>query len=226
MKICGAVQRVVVPEPFPPRTGAVRTGGSLLKQSENGRRPAKTAINYNTHRRHNMAVLQKPTSEGLFGLFDIDQTELPPAGSWPATVLDVRDKMGVERKKFNEDGTEIVDLTAFLFGYRGPDGRAWRIDTRPMRVSGHPKSSLFRFLTSLLGHPPAYGWDYCTLRGTKCLRNVVHATSESTGTVYARVEHAAPLPDFGAWSQPSAEPKPASPPEIRLVDDEPEEIPF
>lgn len=173
-----------------------------------------------------MAILPKPQSDGPFGLFDLSYDQLPPAGTWPATILDIRDRFGVERKKYLEESTEIVDLTAFLFGFRTPDGRTWKIDTRPMRISGHPKSALYKFLSSLLGRAPDYGWDYLALKGTKCLLTVSHATAEGGGNIYARVDHAVPLPDYGTWNQPAAAPKSAPPPEIPLADDDDGVIPF
>lgn len=182
-----------------------------------------------------MAILQKPKEEAQYGLFELDGQELPPAGTYPAVVLDIRDRMGVERTKFKSAETETVDLTAFLFGYRTGDGKGWKIDTRPMKISGHPKSALYKFLFSLLGRAPEYGWDYMALKGAKCLLTVAHAQSEG-GTVYAKVDHAVPLPDFGGWGTqpaapapapaPAAAPKPPAPPEIRIADDDNEEIPF
>lgn len=166
-----------------------------------------------------MAVLQKPEETAQFGLFDIDRSELPPAGTYPAVILDVRDRMGVERKKYKTEETEVVDLTAFLFGFRTKDGRAWKIDTRPMKISGHSKSALFKFLSSLLGQPPKYGWDYCELKGTKCLLSVVHAVPEGGGEVYAKVDHAAPIPDWN--TAPKKEPQ-----EIQIADDDDDVIPF
>lgn len=141
-----------------------------------------------------MAILQQPsTSSGDFHLFDIARSPLPPAGTFPAVVLEVRDRLGVERKKYQSEEVEVVDLSAFLFGFRAADGTAWRIDTKPFRISGHPKSGLFKFLAGLLGKPPAYGLDTATLKGTKCLLSVAHATSAS-GTEYAFVSSAIPLP--------------------------------
>lgn len=181
-----------------------------------------------------MAILQKPKEDAQYGLFDVENEGLAPAGTWPAVILDIRDKMGVERKKFKGEGTEVVDLTAFLFGYRTPDGKAWRIDTRPMKISGHPKATLYKFLAKLLGKAPEYGWDYMALKGTKCLLTVAHATPEGGGEVYARIDAAVPFVDFGAWgAMPAApggtttpQPKPAAPVIPIADDDENDEIPF
>ncbi len=176
-----------------------------------------------------MAILQQPKDDAQYGLFDLDTEALAPAGQFPAVILDIKDKMGVERKKFKGEGTETVDLTAFLFGYQTPDGRKWKLDTRPMKISGHPKAALYKFLSSLLGKAPEYGWDYMALKGTRCFLQVTHATAEGTGKVYAKVEHASPFVDFGSWgvAAPAAEaPAKASAPEIHLADDDEEDIPF
>lgn len=178
-----------------------------------------------------MAILEKPKDDAQYGLFDLDNDVLAPAGTFPAVILDIRDKMGVERKKFKGEGTEVVDLTAFLFGYRTPDGKAWKQDTRPMKISGHPRAALYKFLSSLLGRAPEYGRDYMELKGTKCLLTVVHATPEGGGEVYAKIDHAVPLPDFGSWGQPAPAAVPPAPPPpapvIPIADyDDNEEIPF
>lgn len=119
-----------------------------------------------------MAILKQPETNNALDLFGLDRENLPPAGTFAAKVLDIQDKFGVERTKFQSTETETVDLTAFLFGYVGPDGRKYRIDTRPMKISGHPKSALYKFLTALMGRAPAYGWDYAELKGTTCLLTV------------------------------------------------------
>ncbi len=62
-----------------------------------------------------MAVLKQPTMGG--SLFELPD-ELPPTGTFIATCLDVRDVFGVERRKYQSEELEVVDLTAFLFGYR------------------------------------------------------------------------------------------------------------
>lgn len=175
-----------------------------------------------------MAILQKPKEDAQYGLFDVENDTLAPAGTFPAVIIDIRDKMGVERKKFKGDGTEVVDLTAFLFGYQTPDGKKWKLDTRPMKISGHPKAALYKFLTALLGKTPTYGWDYMALKGTKCLLTVAHATPEGGGEVYAKITAAVPLPDFQAWGQqPATKQQPAGAPVIPIADDEEDgELPF
>ena len=140
-----------------------------------------------------MAILQKPATNNALDLFGLGLDNLPPAGTYPAVILDIVDKLGVERTKFQSTETETVDLTSFLFGYRGTDGQKYRIDTRPMKISGHPKAALYKFLTALMGKAPEYGWDYAALKGTQCLITVAHITSPQQH-VYASITSAVPLP--------------------------------
>lgn len=180
-------------------------------------------------------ILQKPTSNGAYDLFDVDNEALPPPGSYAAKIIDIVDRLGVERTRFQSTETEVVDLTAFLFGFRGPDNRPYKLQTRPMKISGHPKAALYKFLTALLGHTPAYGWDYMALKGSTCLLTVAHMTSQN-GNLYAAITAAVPLP--AGWSvhpqtapapAAPAAPQPTRPPEIPIADDENdpnEEIPF
>lgn len=163
-----------------------------------------------------MAILQKPASNGI-DLFELDRENLPPAGTFAARILDIQDRMGVERTKYQSQETETVDLTAFLFGFTAPDGTKWRIDTRPMKISGHPKSALYKFLTGLMGKAPEYGWDYMALKGTGCLLTIAHMVSQQ-GNPYASITAAVPLPTgFGFGGRKEAVRKP---PEIRLADDD------
>lgn len=176
-----------------------------------------------------MAILQAPASDSRIDLFDIPREPLPPAGTFPAVVLATADKLNVTRPKFQSEETEVVNLTAFLFGFRDAEGAAWKIDTRPMRISGHPKSALYRFLVGLLGRSPEYGMDTATLKGTRCLLTVAHVVSQS-GTKYAAITSAVPLPAgwAGASKRPAAvSPAPPPPPAPVAVGGEDDcEIPF
>ena len=66
-----------------------------------------------------MAILQDNAGKSAFHLFDLGPSNLPPKGTYAATIIDIVDKFGVERRKFEKpDEMEKVDLTAFLFGFR------------------------------------------------------------------------------------------------------------
>ena len=67
--------------------------------------------------RQPMAVLQQPVSHSN-PFAQVIGDSLAPAGTFIATVLDVKDEFGVTRQKFQSTETEKVDLTCFLFGFR------------------------------------------------------------------------------------------------------------
>src|SRR5574339_51799 len=113
-----------------------------------------------------MAVLQQPTSHSNPFSQQIGNA-LAPAGTFIATVLDIKDEFGVKRQKFQSTEIETVDLTCFLFGFRDVQGAPHKLASRQMKISGNEKSALFAFLKGMLGKAPAYGWDYCSLRGQK-----------------------------------------------------------
>jgi hypothetical protein len=70
-----------------------------------------------------MAKLNQPESAGF------DTGALAPTGTVIATCLDIQDEFGVERPKFeNPQEKEVLDVTRFLFGFKGQDGI--RITTR------------------------------------------------------------------------------------------------
>jgi len=185
-----------------------------------------------------MAILQDNAGKSAFHLFDLGPSNLPPKGTYAATIIDIVDKFGVERRKFEKpDEMEKVDLTAFLFGFRDREGNAHKIDSKPMRISGNEKSALFAFLTSILGETPKMGWDYCSLKGRKVLITVAHSEGKS-GQTYASIATVSPLPEgFDAAPAPAAPApapkkaaKPAPPPAASVTladgDQTDEEIPF
>ena len=140
-----------------------------------------------------MATLKAPETTG--GGYGPRITELAPKGTFLATIVDIVDTFGVERRKF-EDPTvmEKVDLTIFVFGFKGKDGKHYLVKTRDMKISGHEKSSLYKFLQSLTGEAPKYGWDYCELIGTGAQVTVTHAESQRTaGKFYATLGSVSPV---------------------------------
>lgn len=135
-----------------------------------------------------MAQLKQPESNG----FATGPTA--PAGAYIATCLDIQDQFGVERPKFeNPAETEKLDVTRFLFGFKGPDGQLYKVQTYEMRISGNPKSNLFKFLLSWLGDNPKYGWDYCELRGRGAMITVGNRESRDGTRTYANIMGIAPV---------------------------------
>jgi len=140
-----------------------------------------------------MAVLTQPTDSSN-PFIDVIGNYLAPAGTFIATVLDVRDEFGVVRTKFQSTETEKVDLTTFLFGFRDAQGQPHRVASRRMKISGNEKSALFAFLQSLLGKAPEYGWDFCQLKGAKCLLTVEHVKRKDGVGVFASIAALSPVP--------------------------------
>jgi hypothetical protein len=121
--------------------------------------------------------------------------DLAPAGTWMATIVDIQDEFGVTRPKYeNPQETEVVDLTCFLFGFRDQANQPHMLASRSMRISGNEKSTLFGFLKAILGRAPQYGWDYCELKGTRCLLTVEHAPRRDGGGVFPSVAALSPVP--------------------------------
>jgi len=140
-----------------------------------------------------MAVLTQPTDTSN-PFIEVIGNDLAPAGTYIATVLDVRDEFGVVRTKFQSTETEKVDLTTFLFGFRSAQGQPHRVASRRMKISGNEKSALFAFLKALLGKAPEYGWDYCSLKGAKCLLTVEHVRRKDGVGVFASIAALSPVP--------------------------------
>jgi len=159
-----------------------------------------------------MAVLTQPVSHNNPFAAVIGDA-LAPAGTFVATVIDIRDEFGVTRQKFQSTEVEKVDLTCFLFGFRDAQGHPHKVASRQMRISGNEKSALFGFLKSMLGKAPEYGQDYCTLKGAKCLLTVEHVQRRDGNGVFASIASLSPVPPgYGQPAQPAAPAVPAAQP--------------
>jgi hypothetical protein len=148
-----------------------------------------------------MAILTAP--EGAPGsTFGPRITELAPKGTYLATIVDIIDTFDVVRPTFEDPTkTEKVNLTTFVFGFKGKDGQLYLITSgnspiSAMRISGNEKAKLYKFLTSLTGEPPKMGWDYAELKGTPAQITVTHKESKRTpGRMYAIISAQAPAMD-------------------------------
>lgn len=129
-----------------------------------------------------MATLQAPADNS--NGFEIE--DVAPAGDYIATCIDIADEFGVTRRKYQSEDTEQIDVTRFLFGFKGQDGRLYKVQTFEMKISGSPKSALYKFLHSWLGQAPRMGWDYCALKGKGAVIKVEEVTSQM-GTVYNKI---------------------------------------
>jgi hypothetical protein len=154
-----------------------------------------------------MAILQQPTNtKNPFA--DQIGDQLTPAGTHTATLIDIKDEFGVKRLKYQSTETETVDLTCFLFGFRDLHHQPHFVASRQMKISGNEKSALYTFLKSMLGRAPAYGWDYCALKGHKCLLTVEHVQKRDGSGVYAAISSLSPLPQSMAQGEAPTVPTP------------------
>jgi hypothetical protein len=133
---------------------------------------------------------------------------LAPVGMFIAKIVDIRDEFGVTRLKFQSTEPEKVDLTCFLFEFQDAQGKTHRVASKQMKISGNEKSALYGFLKSLLGRAPAFGWDYCLLKGEKCLLTVEHVKRRDGSGVFAAVATLSPVPPGLGQSPPPATPMP------------------
>ena len=160
-----------------------------------------------------MAVLQEQMSKSNNPFLDQVKDDVAPAGTWVATIIDIKDQFGVVRPSYdNPQVTEVVDLTTFLFGFRDQSGQPHRISSKTMRISGNEKSNLFGFLKSALGCMPKYGWDYCEMKGKKCLITVAHEPRRNGQGVFPTIAALCPVPAgmvMGAPAATLAQPAPA-----------------
>jgi len=142
-----------------------------------------------------MAVLQEQMSKSVNPFVELVKDDLAPAGTWVATIIDIRDQFGVVRPSFdNPQVMETLDQTTFLFGFRDQAGQPHRIASKTMRISGHEKSNLMAFLKSAMGATPKYGWDYCEMKGKKCLITVSHEAKRNGTGIYPMIAALCPVP--------------------------------
>lgn len=149
--------------------------------------------------------------------FQID--ELAPSGDYVVTCLDVADEFSVPRRKYQSEEMENIDVTRFLFGFKAQNGKLYKVQTFEMKISGSPKSTLYKFLSAWLGKAPEYGWDYCSLVGQGAVVSIEHVVSQ-LGTTYPKIARIQPaktsLADYtsqivpkSAFDAPAVAPSPA-----------------
>ena len=131
--------------------------------------------------------------------------ELAPAGDYVVTCIDIADEFAVTRRKYQSEEEEVIDVTRFLFGFKAQDGKLYKVQTFEMKISGSPKSTLYKFLSAWLGKAPDYGWDYCSLKGEGAVVSIEHVVSQ-LGTTYPKISRISPaktsLADYSAQIVP------------------------
>jgi hypothetical protein len=137
-----------------------------------------------------MAKLSAPT-----GGTGLQIADLAPAGQHVATCLRIIDLFDVDRPSFqNSQVMEKRDVTRFVFGLRGPDGRFYLVQTFEFTISGAPSANLMKFLKSWLGYDAEMDWDYCEMLNCGALLTVQHAQSKrNPGQHYASIAGIAPV---------------------------------
>ena len=107
-----------------------------------------------------MAKIPESSGSGL-----ADMGPPPPAGTYLAVCVDVLDLYGVDRKKYQSEEMEKVDVTRFVFGVKTKAGALHKIATKEMKISGGPKANLTKFIRAWTGEAPKAGWDTEMLKG-------------------------------------------------------------
>ena len=138
-----------------------------------------------------MAILKQETGTGGGGRRILVE-EMAPKGTFLATCIEVEERYGVERRKFESEETEVVDLTTFYFGFRAKEGGLRIVRSKPMKISGHEKSALVKFVTTWLGEAPKTGFDTTSLFGKGAQLTVTH-TIAANGKTYANISAIAPV---------------------------------
>lgn len=138
-----------------------------------------------------MAILKQETGTGGGGRRILVE-EMAPKGTFLATCIDVEERYGVERKKFESTETEIVNLITFYFGFRTKEGGLRIVRSKPMKISGHEKSALVKFIGTWLGEKPKPSFDTATLFGKGAQLTITH-TEALNGKTYANISAISPV---------------------------------
>lgn len=138
-----------------------------------------------------MAILKTSAGGGDFRSFKLDT--LAPKGTFAATCVDCMEHMGIERKKYKSEETEVVDVLRYLFVIDSKDG-PFLVQTGEMKMSAYKEATLAKFIQSWTGEMPGAGFDTLDLVGECCQLTINHKTSER-GTTYPVITSISPLLD-------------------------------
>jgi len=136
-----------------------------------------------------MAKIPESSGGGL-----ADMGPPPPAGTYLAVCVDVIDLYGVERKKYESEEMERVDVTRFVFGVKTKGGQLHKIATREMKITSGPKANLTKFLKSWTGENPKPGMDTEDLKG-RGGQITVTAEEARNGKTYNNITGISPVLD-------------------------------
>jgi hypothetical protein len=134
-----------------------------------------------------MAKIPESSGSGL-----ADMGPPPPAGTYLAVCVDVIDLYGVDRKKYESEEMEKVDVTRFVFGVKTKSGQLHKIATREMKITSGPKANLTKFIKSWTGEVPKGGWDTEQLKGQGA-QITVTAEEARNGKTYNNITGVAPV---------------------------------
>jgi hypothetical protein len=138
-----------------------------------------------------MAILKASSGSGDYRSYKLDT--LAPKGTFPAICVDCMESMEVERKKWQSEEIETVDLLRFLFIVKTDDGAVF-VQSHEMKISAYKESSLAKFIEGWTGDLPAPGFDTLNMVGELCQLTINHKTS-TRGNLYPVIKSIAPLLD-------------------------------
>jgi hypothetical protein len=117
---------------------------------------------------------------------------LPPEGDHEAVCVDVEVQHNVVRAYRAEPADEM----RFVFEIANATDKPFKIKTKPMKVSGHPKSEAMKCSVGWLGRTPPPNWNCDEMVGKKAILTIAHipASANTGGQVFANIDRIRPVP--------------------------------
>lgn len=138
-----------------------------------------------------MAILKASSGGGDYRSYKLET--LAPKGTFPAICVDCMESLEVERKKWQSEETEVVDLLRYLFIVQTKDGPMF-VQSNEMRISAYKEAALAKFIQGWTGELPAPGFDTLNMVGEVCQLTLNHKTS-NRGNPYPVISSVAVLLD-------------------------------
>jgi hypothetical protein len=145
-----------------------------------------------------MAILQPNNSGGDYRSYKIET--LAPKGTFPAICIDCMESLKVERKKWESEEMETVDLLRFLFIVDTKEGPSL-VQTNEMKITAFKEAALAKFILGWTGDLPSPGFDTMDLVGETCQLTLNHKTS-NRGNAYPVITSISPLLDASIAPSP------------------------